>query len=199
MKPLIFVLASKNKKKLAEMQTILGEQGIQVLSQAQAGVDLDPEETGLTFEENAIIKARAVSEASGLPAIADDSGLMVDALDGAPGVFSARYGGSHELSDEYRWKLLLKNMEGMEQRAAKYVSVIAAVFPDGRILTARGECHGEIAESPRGDGGFGYDPIFRLPDGRHMAEIDMEEKNRISHRAIALAEMQRKLMECFAE
>ena len=150
MKPLIFVLASKNKKKLAEMQTILGEQGIQVLSQAQAGVDLDPEETGLTFEENAIIKARAVSEASGLPAIADDSGLMVDALDGAPGVFSARYGGSHELSDEYRWKLLLKNMEGMEQRTAKYVSVIAAVFPDGRILTARGECHGEIAESPRG-------------------------------------------------
>jgi XTP/dITP diphosphohydrolase len=199
MKPLIFVLASKNKKKLAEMQTILGEQGIQVLSQAQAGVDLDPEETGLTFEENAIIKARAVSEASGLPAIADDSGLMVDALDGAPGVFSARYGGSHELSDEYRWKLLLKNMEGMEQRTAKYVSVIAAVFPDGRILTARGECHGEIAESPRGDGGFGYDPIFRLPDGRHMAEIDMDEKNRISHRAIALAEMQRKLMECFAE
>ena len=199
MKPLIFVLASKNKKKLAEMQTILGEQGIHVLSQAQAGVDLDPEETGLTFEENAIIKARAVSEASGLPAIADDSGLMVDALDGAPGVFSARYGGSHELSDEYRWKLLLKNMKGMEQRAAKYVSVIAAVFPDGRILTARGECHGEIAESPRGDGGFGYDPIFRLPDGRHMAEIDMDEKNRISHRAIALAEMQRKLMECFAE
>ena len=199
MKPLIFVLASKNKKKLAEMQTILGEQGIQVLSKAQAGVDLDPEETGLTFEENAIIKARAVSEASGLPAIADDSGLMVDALDGAPGVFSARYGGSHELSDEYRWKLLLKNMEGMEQRTAKYVSVIAAVFPDGRILTARGECHGEIAESPRGDGGFGYDPIFRLPDGRHMAEIDMDEKNRISHRAIALAEMQRKLMECFAE
>ena len=199
MKPLTFVLASKNKKKLAEMQTILGEQGIRVLSQAQAGVDLDPEETGLTFEENAIIKARAVSEASGLPAIADDSGLMVDALGGAPGVFSARYGGSHELSDEYRWKLLLQNMEGMEQRAAKYVSVIAAVFPDGRILTARGECHGEIAESPRGEGGFGYDPIFRLPDGRHMAEIDMEEKNRISHRAIALAEMQRKLMECFAE
>ena len=199
MKPLTFVLASKNKKKLAEMQTILGEQGIRVLSQAQAGVDLDPEETGLTFEENAIIKAKAVSEASGLPAIADDSGLMVDALDGAPGVFSARYGGSHELSDEYRWKLLLQNMEGMEQRAAKYVSVIAAVFPDGRILTARGECHGEIAESPRGEGGLGYDPIFRLPDGRHMAEIDMEEKNRISHRAIALAEMQRKLMECFAE
>ena len=199
MKPLTFVLASKNKKKLAEMQTILGSQGIRVLSQAQAGVDLDPEETGLTFEENAIIKARAVSEASGLPAIADDSGLMVDALDGAPGVFSARYGGSHERSDEYRWKLLLQNMEGMEQRAAKYVSVIAAVFPDGRILTARGECHGESAESPRGEGGFGYDPIFRLPDGRHMAEIDMEEKNRISHRAIALAEMQRKLTECFAE
>ena len=197
MKPLTFVLASKNKKKLEEMQTILGEQGIRVLSQAQAGVDLEPEETGLTFEENAVIKARAVCEASGLPAIADDSGLMVDALDGAPGVFSARYGGSHELSDEYRWKLLLKNMEGREQRAAKYVSVIAAVFPDGHILTSRGECHGEIAGGPRGTGGFGYDPIFRLPDGRHMAEISMEEKNRISHRAAALAEMKRKLMECF--
>ena len=197
MKPLTFVLASKNAKKLAEMQTILGQQGIQVLSQAQAGVDLDPEETGTTFEENAIIKAKAVSDASGLPAIADDSGLMVDALDGAPGVYSARYGGSHELSDEYRWKLLLKNMEDMEQRAAKYVSVIAAVFPDGKILTARGECHGEIAREPRGEGGFGYDPVFRLPDGRHMAEIGIEEKNRISHRAIALAEMQKKLTECF--
>ena len=197
MKPLTFVLASKNQKKLAEMQTILGEMGIRVLSQAQAGVDLEPEETGETFEENAVIKARAVSEASGLPAIADDSGLMVDALDGAPGVHSARYGGSHDLSDEFRWKLLLQNMEDKEQRAAKYVSVIAAVFPDGRILTARGECHGEIARSPRGDGGFGYDPIFRLPDGRHMAEIDMEEKNRISHRAVALEEMREKLMELF--
>ena len=197
MKPLTFVLASKNQKKLAEMQTILGEMGIRVLSQAQAGVDLEPEETGETFEENAVIKARAVSEASGLPAIADDSGLMVDALDGDPGVHSARYGGSHDLSDEFRWKLLLQNMEDKEQRAAKYVSVIAAVFPDGRILTARGECHGEIARSPRGDGGFGYDPIFRLPDGSHMAEIDMEEKNRISHRAVALEEMRKKLMELF--
>ena len=199
MKPLTFVLASKNAKKLTEMQTILGQMGIRVLSQAQAGVDLEPEETGGTFEENAVIKARAVSQASGLPAIADDSGLMVDALDGAPGVYSARYGGDHALSDEYRWKLLLRNMEGMEQRAAKYVSVIAAVFPDGRVLTARGECHGEIALAPRGSGGFGYDPIFRLPDGRHMAEIGMEEKNRISHRAIALEEMQKKLMECFGQ
>ena len=197
MKPLTFVLASKNKKKLVEMQEILGEMGVKVLSQAQAGVDLEPEETGATFEENAVIKARAVSEASGLPAIADDSGLMVDALDGAPGVYSARYGGSHEYSDEYRWRLLLRNMEDKEQRGAKYVSVIAAVFPDGRVLTARGECHGEIAWAPKGDGGFGYDPIFRLPDGRHMAEIDLEEKNRISHRAKALEEMRKKLMECF--
>ena len=199
MKPLTFVLASKNKKKLAEMQTILGRMGIEVLSQAQAGIDLEPEETGNTFEENAVIKARAVCEASGLPAIADDSGLMVDALGGAPGVHSARYGGSHDLSDEFRWRLLLQNMEAQEQRAAKYVSVIAAVFPDGHVLTARGECHGEIARAPRGDGGFGYDPIFRLPDGRHMAEIDIEEKNRISHRAIALEEMQKKLMELIAQ
>ena len=199
MKALTFVLASKNQKKLSEMQTILGKMGIRVLSQDQAGVDLEPEETGETFEENAVIKARAVCEASGLPAIADDSGLMVDALGGAPGVHSARYGGSHELSDEYRWRLLLQNMEDKEQRTAKYVSVIAAVFPDGRVLTARGECPGEIARAPRGDGGFGYDPIFRLPDGRHMAEIEIEEKNRISHRAIALEEMEKKLTELFAE
>ncbi len=197
MKPLTFVLASKNQKKLIEMQKILGDMGVRVLSQAQAGVDLEPEETGTTFEENAVIKAKAVSEAAGLPAIADDSGLMVDALNGAPGVYSARYGGDHALSDEFRWRLLLRNMEDQEQRAAKYVSVIAAVFPDGRVLTARGECHGEIARAPRGEGGFGYDPIFRLPDGRHMAEIDLEEKNRISHRAKALEEMRRKLTECF--
>ena len=190
-----FVLASHNPGKLREMRDILSELGIEVLSQKDAGVDVDPEETGTTFEENAVIKAKAVMEASGLPAVADDSGLMVDALGGAPGVYSARFGGSHDLPDSNRNEYLLKKLENKEQRGAKYVSVIAVAYPDGRILTARGECHGEIARTEKGSGGFGYDPLFRLPDGRHMAELTSEEKNRISHRGIALRELKRILTE----
>lgn len=190
-----FVLASHNSGKLREMRDILSELGIEVISQKDAGVDVDPEETGTTFEENAVIKAKAVMEASGLPAVADDSGLMVDALGGAPGVYSARFGGSHDLPDSYRNEYLLKKLENTEQRGAKYVSVIAVAYPDGRIRTARGECHGEIARAERGSGGFGYDPLFRLPDGRHMAELSSEEKNRISHRGIALRELKRILTE----
>ena len=190
-----FVLASHNAGKLTEMRDILGELGIEVLSQRDVGVDVDPEETGVTFEENAVIKAKAVMEACGLPAVADDSGLMVDALGGAPGVYSARYGGSHDLPDSYRNAYLLKNLENTEQRGAKYVSVIAVAYPDGRVVTARGECRGEIAREEKGSGGFGYDPLFRLPDGRHMAELTSEEKNRISHRGEALRELKRKLTE----
>ena len=195
MKEQCFVLASRNAGKLAEMREILRELGIRVMSQADAGVDVEPEETGLTFEENARIKATAVMEAAGLPAIADDSGLMVDALDGAPGVFSARYGGALARTDAERSTLLLKNMENMEHRSAKFVSVIAVAYPDGRILTACGECCGEIAREPRGTNGFGYDPIFVLPDGRHMAELGSDEKNAISHRGRALRELKQKLTE----
>ena len=195
MKEQCFVLASRNAGKLAEMREILRELGIRVMSQADAGVDVEPEETGLTFEENARIKATAVMEAAGLPAIADDSGLMVDALDGAPGVFSARYGGALARTDAERSTLLLKNMENMEHRSAKFVSVIAVAYPDGRILTACGECCGEIAREPRGNNGFGYDPIFVLPDGRHMAELGSDEKNAISHRGRALRELKQKLTE----
>ena len=190
-----FVLASHNKAKLREMREILGELGIRVVSQSEAGVDVEPEETGSTFEENAVIKARAVMEAAGMPAMADDSGLMVDALGGAPGVYSARYGGETVLSDEERNTLLLKNMENMEHRSAKFVSVIAVAYPDGRVLTARGEVHGEIAREERGANGFGYDPLFRLPDGRHMAELSSDEKNSISHRGNALRELKRILTE----
>ncbi len=190
-----FVLASHNAAKLREMRRILGELGIRVLSQQEAGVDVEPEETGTTFEENAVIKAVAVMEASGLPALADDSGLMVDALGGAPGVYSARYGGGHDRSDAERNALLLKNMEHEEQRGAKFVSVIAVAYPDGRILTARGEVRGEIAREERGENGFGYDPLFRLPDGRHMAELSGEEKNAVSHRGNALRELKRILTE----
>jgi len=180
------VLASHNQKKMAEMRAILSELGIEVLSQADVGVDMEPEETGTTFEENARIKAKAIMEATGLPAIADDSGLVVDALGGEPGVYSARYGGEG-LDDTGRWQLLLKNMEGKEDRACKFVSVICCAFPDGSQLMARGECHGVVAQGPKGEGGFGYDPIFWLPEkGKSMAELPPEEKNSISHRGNAL-------------
>ena len=182
------VLASHNKKKMVEMKTILSAMGVEVLSQADVGVDLEPEETGTTFAENAAIKAQAVMEATGLPAIADDSGLMVDALNGEPGVYSARYGGPG-LDDTGRWQLLLKNMEGIENRACKFVSVICCCFPDGQQLSARGECPGILAHGPTGDGGFGYDPIFYLPElGKTMAQLTPEEmtsKQRAQLRGLA--------------
>ena len=184
------VLASHNTKKMVEMRAILSRMGVEVISQAEVGLDLEPEETGTTFEENARIKAKAVMEASGLPAIADDSGLMVDALGGEPGVYSARYGGEG-LDDTGRWQLLLKNMAGQTNRACKFVSVICCAFPDGTELMARGECPGVLAQGPSGDGGFGYDPVFYLPQlGKTMAQLTPEEKNQISHRAQALAGFQ---------
>lgn len=180
------VLASHNKKKMAEMRAILSDIGVEVLSQADVGVDIEPEETGTTFEENARIKAEAILRATGLPAIADDSGLVVDALDGAPGVWSARYGGEG-LDDTGRWQLLLQNMEDQTDRACRFVSVICCAFPDGTEILARGACEGQVAREPRGEGGFGYDPVFWLPDlGKSMAELAPEEKNRISHRGRAL-------------
>ena len=185
------VLASHNQKKMVEMKAILSQMGVEVLSQAEVGVDLEPEETGTTFEENARIKAQAVMERTGLPAIADDSGLMVDALGGDPGVYSARYGGPG-LDDTGRWQLLLKNMAGESNRACKFVSVICCAFPDGGEVMARGECPGILAQGPSGDGGFGYDPIFYLPQlGKTMAQLTPAEKNQISHRARALAGFQK--------
>ena len=185
------VLASHNQKKMVEMKAILSQMGVEVLSQAEVGVDLEPEETGTTFEENARIKAQAVMQATGLPAIADDSGLMVDALGGDPGVYSARYGGPG-LDATGRWQLLLKNMAGESNRACKFVSVICCAFPDGGEVMARGECPGILAQGPSGDGGFGYDPIFYLPQlGKTMAQLTPAEKNQISHRARALAGFQK--------
>ena len=187
------VLASQNKKKLVEMNDILSSLGIEVCSQADAGVDLEPEETGTTFEENSLIKAKAVMEASGLPAIADDSGLCVDALRGAPGVYSARYGGE-DLSDEGRYRLLLENMQGQMPRTAQFVSVITCCFPNGDVLTARGECPGTIAFAPMGEGGFGYDPVFFVPPlKKTYAQLSPEEKNAVSHRGKALQLFQEKL------
>ena len=187
------VLASQNKKKLVEMNDILSSLGIEVCSQAEAGVNLEPEETGTTFEENSLIKARAVMEASGLPAIADDSGLCVDALKGAPGVYSARYGGDG-LDDVARYRLLLENMQGQMPRTAKFVSVITCCFPNGDVITARGECPGTIAFAAMGEGGFGYDPVFFVPSlKKTFAQLTPEEKNAISHRGKALKIFQEKL------
>jgi XTP/dITP diphosphohydrolase len=181
-----FVLASNNARKLEELRQILSQMGHEVLSQREAGLNLTVEETGTTFEENARLKARGASAALGLPVIADDSGLMVDALDGAPGVYSARYGGE-SLDDRGRNALLLKNMEGKENRSARFVCCICCRFPDGREITARGECPGQILEGPRGKDGFGYDPVFYMPKyGKTMAEMTPVEKNAVSHRGRAL-------------
>lgn len=187
------VLASKNAKKLKEMNEILSGMGVEVCSQADAGVDVDVEETGTTFEENSRLKAQAVMEASGLPAIADDSGLCVDALNGAPGVYSARYGGEG-LDDAGRYRLLLSSMPAGKPRTAKFVSVITCCFPNGDVLTARGECPGTIAFASMGEGGFGYDPVFFLPKlKKTFAQLSPEEKNAISHRGKALEAFQAKL------
>ena len=180
------VLASKNQKKLVEMNDILSHLGIEVCSEAEAGVDLEVEETGTTFEENAALKAKAVMEASGLPAIADDSGLCVNALGGGPGVYSARYGGEG-LTDQDRYQLVLKALSGQLDRSAQFVSAICCAFPGGDMVTARGECPGLITYAPRGEDGFGYDPVFLVPEKRKtFAQMSAEEKNAISHRGVAL-------------
>ena len=179
------VLASKNKKKLVEMNEILSHLGIEVCSEAEAGVDVEVEETGTTFEENSLLKAQAVMEASGLPAIADDSGLCVDALNGAPGIYSARYGGVD--SDQARYRLLLENLRGAGARTAHFHTAIVCCFPNGDRLDAAGDCFGTIAYAPQGDNGFGYDPVFFVPELRKtFAQLTPEEKNAISHRGNAL-------------
>ena len=179
------VLASKNQKKLVEMQRILSDLGVEVVLQADLGIDVDVEETGTTFTENATLKAKAVMEASGLPAIADDSGLCVDWLNGAPGIYSARYGGVE--TDEDRYRLLLQNMRGSTNRAAHFHASIVCCFPNGDTLTAEGDCFGTLAYAPAGEGGFGYDPIFFVPEKRKtFSQLTAEEKNEISHRGVAL-------------
>ena len=190
------ILASKNQHKLTELSAILSQLGFEIALESEYGLDIDVEETGTTFEENSFLKADAVMKASGLPVLADDSGLMVDALDGAPGVYSARYG--HKASDKERTAYLLENMKDVpeERRGAKFVCVITCLFPDGRKIVARGECPGVIARAPHGEIGFGYDPVFYLPElGMTYAELPSEQKNAISHRARALQDFCRKYQE----
>ena len=192
------VLASKNKHKLEEISRITEQFDIQLVMESELGVDVDVEETGTTFEENSFLKANAVMQATGLPALADDSGIAVDALNGEPGIYSARYGFDDTLDDWGRLQLLLKNTENVPdgQRQARFVCVITMVTPEGKVIQARGEVHGELLREPRGENGFGYDPIFYYPPlGMTTAELPPEEKNRVSHRANALKVFYEKLKE----
>ena len=192
------VLASKNKHKLVEISQITERFGFDLVLQSELGVDIDVEETGTTFEENSFQKAEAVMKATGLPALADDSGICVDALNGEPGVYSARYGFDESLDDWGRLELLLKNTEHVPdgQRQAKFVAVITMVTPEGQVIQARGEIHGELLRAPVGKNGFGYDPIFYYPPmGVSTAEMSPEDKNQVSHRANALKVFYQKLKE----
>ena len=193
------VLASKNAHKLIEMQAILGKFGVEVVLQSDLGIDIDVEETGVTFEENSELKARAVMEATGMASIADDSGLEVDALDGQPGVYSHRFGNKN--SDEERNLYLLDILKDVpdEKRTARFVSVITCLFPDGKKIVARGTCEGFIIHEQRGQGGFGYDPLFYVPGERMtFAELSGQRKNAISHRGNALEIFSEKYREMFA-
>lgn len=188
-----FILATHNPGKLREMADILSHLGVEVVSPADMGITVEVEETGATFAENAMLKAKAICAASGLPAIADDSGLCVDALNGGPGVYSARYGGEG-LDDKGRYTLLLNSMRGQTTRAAHFACAIACAFPGGKTLTAEGRCDGAIAFAPLGGGGFGYDPVFLVPEkGKTFGQLTAEEKSEISHRGRALRDFSAKL------
>jgi XTP/dITP diphosphohydrolase len=187
------IIASNNAHKLTEMKAILAPFFDDVQSMREAGIEHETVEDGTTFMENAVKKARELAELSGCCAIADDSGLCVDALGGAPGIFSARYSGTHG-DDQANNRKLLKELEGVKDRGAHYTCAMALVYPDGRELTAEGYLYGEIGTERKGSNGFGYDPLFILPErGCTTAELSPEEKNAISHRANALHELVRKL------
>ncbi len=189
------ILATHNKGKISEMQTLLADMGIEVIAMDQAGDIPEIVEDGSTFYENAMKKASTVAKATGLTAIADDSGLEVDALNGQPGVFSARYAGEHA-SDQENYQKLLKELQNIPsgKRTARFKCVIVTCKPDGRCISAEGVCEGAITEMPRGKQGFGYDPVF-IPRGsqKTMAEITKDEKNKISHRGMALRSLKEQL------
>ena len=187
------IIASNNKHKIYEIKKMLGGKFSEILSLADAKISHETVEDGETFLENAFKKAREIAEISGCASLADDSGICVDALDGAPGVYSARFSGG---SDEDNNALLLKKLEGKENRAAHYTCAMALVYPDGKEISAEGYMYGEITDDPRGERGFGYDPLF-IPTGekRTVAEMTDDEKNAISHRANALAAILAKISE----
>lgn len=190
------IFATGNEGKMREIRLILEDLGLEILSMKEAGICLEIEENGATFEENALIKAEAVWKQSGGIVLADDSGLVVDCLNGEPGIYSARYMGE-DTSYEIKNRNLIERVEaaGGRDRSARFVCDIAAVMPDGGSMTAQATMEGEIAKEPAGDGGFGYDPILWLPEfGKTAAQLTLEEKNRISHRGKALETMKGKLI-----
>lgn len=190
-----FLIASHNLKKRDELARILEPLGIKVITAEEAGFTLtDVEETGETFEENALLKARSGAIEGKIPCVADDSGLCVDYLDGAPGVYSARYAGEHG-NDEKNIEKLLFELKGVpkEKRTARFVSVAACVFPDGREIVCRGECEGEIGFEVKGSGGFGYDPIFYV-GGKSFGELTPKNKDKLSHRGKSLRKLQEELL-----
>lgn len=190
-----FIIATNNQHKLSEIKRILTLLGIDAISEKEAGVNLlEVDETGSTFEENATLKARAAFKLTGMPAIADDSGLMVDALNGDPGIFSSRYSGD-KATDEENIEKLLKNLEGVEteKRTAKFVCAICCILGEDKEIIVKGECKGRIAFVKKGESSFGYDPVFITESGESFAEISSEQKNKISHRANALRLLYEKL------
>ena len=189
------IFATGNEGKMREVRMILGDLGAEILSLKEAGIQAEAEENGTTFEENAVIKAKEIMEKTGALVLADDSGLEVDALNGEPGIYSARYMG-HETSYHIKNKNLIERLEGKtgEERSARFVCAIAACFPDGRVLTTRGTMEGQIGYEEKGENGFGYDPIFYLPEYQfYSGELPLEEKNKLSHRGKALRLMKEQL------
>lgn len=191
------VLATRNKKKVEEMKTLLADAPVCVHSIDEFPDVPEVEETGSTFVENAELKAKAVAEATGMIAVADDSGLEVDALGGEPGVYSSRYAGP-DATDRDKYMLVLERLANTpdELRTARFRAAVSIATPDGKVVTVEGKCEGVIAHDPRGEHGFGYDPIFCVPEfGRNMAELAPEEKNSISHRGRALQKAKRVLVD----
>lgn len=187
------LMATNNKGKVKELSALLDEPGLYFMTLEEAGYKVEVIEDGKTFEENALKKAIETYRITGMPSIADDSGLCVDALDGAPGIYSARWAGE-KAPGEALIKKLLSELKDNENRGAEFVCSIALVFSETDIITASGKCRGQIAKEPHGNGGFGYDPVFYVPKtGKTFAEMTKEEKNLISHRAMAVAELKKKL------
>ncbi len=195
-----FIIATNNAQKLKELERILSPLGINAVSPKQEGISLeDVDENGATFKENSYIKAKAACEKTGLPAIADDSGICVDALDGAPGIFSARFAGD-EATDEDKNNLILEKLKSVpeEKRGAHYTCAVTCVFPSGDEIQVEGYCYGKIAYEPDGDGGFGYDPIF-LYNGVSFGQVSAEEKDKVSHRGNALRMFKAELLRYLEE
>lgn len=191
------ILASNNKGKIAEVKEILKDMNVEVISMKEAGLDVDIEENGSTFEENALIKAEAIMKMTGEITIADDSGLEVDYLNKEPGIYSARYMG-HDTSYDIKNNAIIQRLDGVKgtDRSARFVCAMAVVFPDGKNIIERGTMEGLIADKPMGENGFGYDPIMYLPEyQKTSAQLSSEEKNKISHRGKALEKLKTQLQE----